>query len=162
MALSESPSLATLRDIHLPDPIGWWPLAPGWYGLMLFVVALLCLVIFFGYQAYQYRMPKRQALRLLTQYQKQYVLDHNASLACTRVSELLKRVALVYFPRSQVAGLQGDAWLHFLSQTGKKLDFFTVRCELLEAPYCSHTEISSLSTLFGLAAHWIRQRTRYV
>lgn len=162
MALSESPSLATLRDIHLPDPIGWWPLAPGWYGLILFVVILLFLVIFLGYQAYQHRMPKRRALRLLAQYQKQYVLDNNASLACIRVSELLKRVALVYFPRSQVAGLQGEAWLCFLNQTGKKLDFFTVRGELLEVPYCSHTEITSLSTLFRLAADWIRQRTRYV
>ena len=23
-----------LRDLHLPDAIGWWPLAPGWWVLI--------------------------------------------------------------------------------------------------------------------------------
>ena len=27
-----------LRDLHLPDAIGWWPPAPGWW--VLFVLAL--------------------------------------------------------------------------------------------------------------------------
>jgi len=27
---ADDPSSIPLRDIHLPDPIGWWPPAPGW------------------------------------------------------------------------------------------------------------------------------------
>lgn len=27
-----------LRDIHLPDPVSWWPPAPGWYGVLLLLI----------------------------------------------------------------------------------------------------------------------------
>ena len=30
-----------LRDIHLPDPIGWWPLAPGWWGVLGLVLLII-------------------------------------------------------------------------------------------------------------------------
>ncbi|MBT3527943.1 MAG: DUF4381 domain-containing protein, partial [Porticoccaceae bacterium] len=31
--------LAELRGIHLPDPISWWPLAPGWWVLIVIFIA---------------------------------------------------------------------------------------------------------------------------
>ena len=30
-----------LRDLHLPEPVGWWPPAPGWWILLLLVTTLL-------------------------------------------------------------------------------------------------------------------------
>ncbi len=38
---SANDPLAQLRDIHLPDPISWWPPAPGWWVLAVVVLALL-------------------------------------------------------------------------------------------------------------------------
>lgn len=33
--------LSQLRDIHLPDPVSWWPPAPGWWILAIIVLTTL-------------------------------------------------------------------------------------------------------------------------
>ncbi len=38
------PSELPLRDLHLPDAVGWWPLAPGWWGGHCNRIALIRLV----------------------------------------------------------------------------------------------------------------------
>ena len=35
-----------------------------------------------------------------------------------QLSILLRRIALMHYPRQQVAGLTGDSWLHFLDSSG--------------------------------------------
>ena len=37
-----------LRDLHLPEAVGWWPLAPGWWGVIAVVTASL------GYLAWRF------------------------------------------------------------------------------------------------------------
>ena len=41
------PQQIPLRDLHLPEVIGWWPLAPGWWFLIALAVAGL------GYLSYR-------------------------------------------------------------------------------------------------------------
>ena len=149
--------LAKLHDIHLPDAIGWWPLAPGWYLLAILSIVTLMAVVFFLGRYYLNGRARRQALRLLTLFQQQYQRDANSQLTAARISELLKRVALVYFPREQVASLQGESWVAFLNTTAKDLDFNRVRSELLETPYQS-TMDRDLAPLFIIARAWISQR----
>ena len=150
-------ALAALRDIHLPHAIGWWPLAPGWYALAVLFISLSTLVIVFVARSYVSGGARRQAQRLLTEYQQQYLQDAHHQSAAARVSELLKRVALVYFPREEVASLQGEAWIVFLNSTAKGLDFSGVRIALLEAPYHAANDCD-LEPLFRLARSWITQR----
>jgi hypothetical protein len=152
-----APELAQLRDIHLPAPIGWWPPAAGWYLLTLIIVVMLFAAIFFIRRHYINGRAKRHALRLLASYQQQYQQDHNSQLCAARVSELLKRVALVYFPRSNVASLQGDEWILFLTNTSKGLRFETVRTALLDIPY-QPTASHDLSSLLKFVRTWISQR----
>ena len=37
--------LAGLRDYHLPEPISWWPPAPGWWLLASLAVAALAVLL---------------------------------------------------------------------------------------------------------------------
>ncbi|MGH8222486.1 MAG: DUF4381 family protein, partial [Woeseiaceae bacterium] len=35
------PQQIPLRDLHLPEAVGWWPPAPGWWLLIALAVAAL-------------------------------------------------------------------------------------------------------------------------
>ncbi len=157
MTAPKADALAGLQDIHLPEPIGWWPPAWGWcvLGLML-MVGLIALGLYI-IRRYINGQKKRQALRLLKSYRQEYLDKANSQLGAARVSELLKRVALVYFPRMSVASLNGEAWINFLNTTSKGLDFECVKQELLEIPY-KPPKKCDLELLYSLAFKWISQR----
>lgn len=157
--MTESQALAKLRDIQLPEPISWWPMAPGWYFLILFVVLSVIFLLYILCRRYVRGRAKREALQLLANYNQAYQQDGNSQLSSTDISELLRRVALVYFPREMVAGLQGEAWLAFLNKTAKGIDFNSVRTCLLEAPYQTGKNMD-LKPLFICAEKWIKQRRK--
>lgn len=150
-------ALAQLKDIHLPPPVGWWPLAPGWYVLMVFIFILIAVLTAALYKRHLNARPKKHALALLKTYSAQYEKDHNAQLASARISELLKRVALVYFPRHQVASIHGTTWIEFLNQTGKGINFEPVKTMLLDSPF-KHDEQINLKPLITRTELWIKQR----
>lgn len=157
--MAEEDLLAKLRDIHLPLPISWWPPAPGWYVLAVMALIALGVLIVIGMRIRTRNAARREALILLNQYQESYLKEGNCSLCCKNISELLRRVALVYYPREKVAGLKGQAWLDFLNQSSRHLDFNSVR-ELLEVfPYQAQSQ-GDLEPLFLIARNWIRQRRK--
>ncbi|MBA2710697.1 MAG: DUF4381 domain-containing protein [Tatlockia sp.] len=155
--MSEPPELAKLHDIHLPEAIGWWPLAEGWYLLFLLVLIIICLASYYANRFHKNGKAKREALRLLKIYEQEYHSGADSQTISMKISELLRRVALVYFPRKEVAGLQGQAWLNFLSQTSKKIDFNSIEEYLLALPYQPSKNID-LKPLFCRARGWIKQR----
>lgn len=151
--------LAQLKDLHLPEPISWWPLAPGWYGLILLSLFVLISLLYWVRQRVRHARPKREALLLLVSYKKAYEKDPNSQLMSAQLSELLKRVALVYYPREKVAGLQGAAWIEFLNSTSRGIDFNAVADLLLEAPFKGE-ETASLYPLISRVERWIKQRRK--
>lgn len=155
--MAKEDALAQLRDIHLPEQIGWWPLASGWYVLMMFAVLSVIALVYYFYKKHLNSLPKKKALELLKTYALQYEKDRNTQLASARISELLRRVALVYYPRTQVASIHGDGWIDFLNQTGKDVDFTPVKSMLLDSPFKT-SETVNLKPLINRAEQWIKQR----
>ncbi len=149
--------LASLREIHLPAPITWWPLAWGWLVLFCFLVFLSGLTLFYARRHYQRGRARREALRCLMHYEKEYQQGVSGQILSAHVSELLRRLALVYFPRKEIASLQGELWLAFLNKTGKGINFEDVRESLLVLPY-QPEHAADLHLLFVYAKRWIKQR----
>jgi len=125
-----------LRDLHLPDQIGWWPLAPGWWFVLLLAASALGYLIWRAYRKRQYNAPRRFALRELARYEAEYVKHRNPVMLGKQLSELLRRGMLAYAPREKVAGLTGEAWLEWLDQ-GMPLPYFHTEGgkSLLQLPY---------------------------
>ena len=66
-----------LRDLHLPDAIGWWPLAPGWWAALAIVVAVLCYFAWRLYKRWQFHAPRRYALSELARFEAEYLEHRN-------------------------------------------------------------------------------------
>lgn len=151
------PTLANLRDIHLPPTTTLWPLATGYY-LLGFVTILLALIIIFCIHHYRRNAFKREAIDRLNEVIARFELNQNHRIATAEISILLKRVALVYYPREHVAGLYPDAWVTFLEKNAKCLDFSGVRDTLIKGPYQPDYLNDATPLLFSLAKQWIKQQ----
>lgn len=149
-----------LRDIHGLDAIPWMPLAPGWWylaglvGLLLLIIAARYWLIYktgwLGWRGDAYRQ-----LRAL----KKALPSEDPHVVAGRLSELLRRIAMVRSGRQEAAGLTGDTWLHWLVAHDKTgFDWEQHGQLLLTAPYMPSAmpiERKDLAILIRAATRWI-------
>lgn len=110
------PEQIPLRDLHLPDPVGWWPPAPGWWVLFGLVVLGILFVFYRAWVRWRINAARRIALGELARLEGSWRAAPNPVLLATRLSELLRRTMLAYAPRKDIAGLTGQAWLQWLDR----------------------------------------------
>lgn len=159
--------LAQLKDIHLPDPVGWWPLAWGWWLLIALVLIALGLIIW-RWRARRSRQRYRQEALAMLRHAYQRYRDEPDSAAANRaylqsVSELLRRTALSAVPanlHSDVATLSGRRWLRFLEASAPVGNGFTDGPgeALAQGPYQPDPSVD-VPGLDALAARWIKRHT---
>lgn len=134
-------SLSRLRDILVPNAPPMWPPALGVWVLLGLVLLALLTVGWRSAMLWRRNAYRRAGLALLSKAQTAH-----------EVSVLLKRVALVAFPREQVASLYGEEWVAFLARTCPRSDF-----SKLLAVEAGHVDISALSEI---ARIWITMHKR--
>jgi hypothetical protein len=146
--------LQQLRDIHYPPHIPFWPLAPGWYVVIVLVLIIMGLVSYFCYRSWVKHRLKRIVLQRIQELELQ---DEVKIHIAAELSVLLKRAALASYPRSLVAGLFGEDWLKFLDQTAATTQFTQGSGRLLIVyPYQpEHEHIPS--DLFHLIKEWVKK-----
>jgi hypothetical protein len=110
------PEQIPLRDLHLPEAVGWWPPAPGWWLLLGLVLLAVLLLLHKAWVRWRADAARRIALKELARLERSWRDAPNPVLLATRLSELLRRTMLAYAPRKDVAGLTGRAWLQWLDR----------------------------------------------
>ena len=114
------PTQLPLRDIHLPEAIGWWPPAVGWWllaGVLLVGVAVWALRHRAGWR-------QRVALAELTAALAALRAGGDPALCAQRFSITLKRFAMTLSDRPErVAGLAGEPWLAYLDSRWEREAF---------------------------------------
>jgi hypothetical protein len=104
--------LKQLAPPHAPAPIGWWPLAPGWWALGILVVVGLGVAVY--WRTRPYARLRRAALRELKRLETQ----GDDGLLARGVESLLRRYAVARFGREPVAHLSGAPWIAFVAVHG--------------------------------------------
>ncbi len=106
-----------LRDIHLPGEPSFWPPAPGWWLVAAVMIALLAWMTVIALRRYRIHRQRRRILTALADLENKLTSERTPD-ALARLSVLLRRLALMRYPRERVAALTGSAWLRFLDESG--------------------------------------------
>lgn len=150
-----------LKDIHLPETIGWWPPAPGWW----LVVILGALIVTAGptlFRTLRKRLTRhpacKQALRQIARLRQQPIDDPQKTLA--ELSALIRRVAMTCHRREEVASLRGEDWLAFLDRNLPDAPFSQGPGRYLaDAHYRPDTAGAvDLDSLFVVCERWLNQQ----
>ena len=154
---NQTDPLAGLRDIHLPEAISFWPLAPGWWIAFALVVAIAIATHLL--LAARSRSLKPAALKELEGIEARYQADASVSGLALRLSILLRRVALTRYGQREVASLAGDDWSDFLMRTGRRLGITSEHAHgLVEAIYAGPHARGDESA----PGHWIHATRRWI
>jgi len=100
-------ALGHLADIVSPTPVPWTPQTAGWAVLAGVLAIALLWLVWHAVHRWRVNRYRREALAELAR------LDPAAQLAAA--PSLLKRCALVAWPRERTAALSGAAWTAFIA-----------------------------------------------
>ncbi len=148
------PSQLPLKDIHLPETIGWWPPAMGWW-ILIITIPLLIFLFFWLYK----RLTRYTAIKTANKILQTVKLNTETSneQKLKELSMLIRRTAMSVFPRADVAGLTGKAWLDFLDNSlGKPRFTEEVGVLLTDGLYQKEKQPVQVAPLITLCEDWLK------
>lgn len=145
----QSEALKNLRDLHLPQQIGAWPLAYGWYIVLAIALFALGIAVLVLYRYFKKNKARKLALKELAQIERDYQNNKDGAAAAYQLTVLLKRVSFAYYPRVKVASLYGEEWQKFLGNT-------TWSKQLVQLSYQKNNSDSDLGKVFVPIKQWIK------
>ncbi|MEP1213861.1 MAG: DUF4381 domain-containing protein [Marinobacter sp.] len=115
--MMEQDPLSQLRDIHLPQPGGFWPPAPGWWILLAIALTLVVLAFVLLRQKRSKNRWLGTAKKELQRLEQNAVADNHWFAA---LNQLLKQSARQRYPERIPESLSGEPWVRFLLETSPK------------------------------------------
>lgn len=144
--------LAGLRDIHMPEPSGFWPPALGWWILAAVLLVIIVALVWLIRRWIIRRRWRRQARRELNELRTRAEASNRWF---AELNTLLKRAARARDPSLHPAALSGDDWAGLLRQTVPQLSDVEVRA-LVRAAWHPAPDITP-SRATALADTWLRR-----
>lgn len=138
--------LANLADIHLPNSISAWPLAPGWWVLIILACTGLVALFMLWSKWHASRLYRRQALGQLKNIEAATTGQLGATL------ELLKQTANTAYPDQHFGSLGIAEFKVFLQKSCSEAAFEKVPDNLEAALYAKSVEFDPLMTEYFMAS----------
>lgn len=108
-----NPADLPLRDYHLPQPVSWWPPAPGWWGLLLICLGVTAGAVLLR-KHWLRQAWRREGRRRLESIDGEYREHGDGHRLARDLSVLMRRVCLTRFPTGSGSHLHGKDWLDHL------------------------------------------------
>lgn len=153
---SVSGSLQNLRDVHMPEAVSmWWPPAIGWFILASILLCLMVLGVYYIFCTWERRRIRREAIGYLNELAAECENENDQHYA-TACASIIRRVAIAYFKRENVASLYGEAWLSFLCHYHRDKNQYEQFAILVRSPYESSVELDR-NALRNACVQWVKQ-----
>lgn len=163
--MTAAEALRQLQEIPPPAPVAYVPQTGGW--LALLGALLLALTVWAWRAGRRYRADRyrRDAGAELAALQARLADPARRERALAALPALVKRTALGFAPRAQIAALSGRAWLQFLDRTLPATDAaagfehgpgqLLWRCAYLDAAALRDVAQPDIEALCALLRRWI-------
>lgn len=146
----------SLRDIHLPDAISWWPPAIGWWILLALVIAAFIFIPKL-YRRVTYTSLNKVANKTYQNIVDEFKENNNDSAFIIATSQFLRQTAMSYCGREDVAQLTGDIWVGALNDIIKQEHFtYDLKQSLVHAPYQKNNSIDT-EKLINAVQSWLNK-----
>jgi hypothetical protein len=145
--------LALMHGPVMPEPVAWLPATPGWWivlGWLMAVIVLAALQLEGRRRRNRYR---RDALAELKAIEAR--MHDDPVVSAQRIAAVLKRTALVAYPRRDVAGLHGAEWARFLTESADNDPQIAKAADDLAA--AAYRPDANPQVLSSPARRWIRR-----
>lgn len=134
-------ALENLADVSLGQKPSIWPLAWGWWVVIVLAFLAIAVIVWFVTAHIRKHKFKRKALRAVQSVSK------NETQALANLHAVLRRAVMHYFGPQNISSLQGDSWQQFLqdrAKDAKKIDHESLS-QLAELESSLYTKLPSIS-----------------
>ena len=148
----ENNLLSKLRDIHLPDSVSVFPLAIGWY---ILIVIFIVIVFLFFFKLFQLKIKNYKINKIFLIIEQIENTKEKSDDFIADITILLKRVAKLKYSKENPQFLYGVEFLKFLDRKMNCNDFTQGAGKVLLNIY-QKNDGSDYSDLVLLVKKWIR------
>ena len=151
---SPAADLSQLKDISLPNAIGDWPIALGWWALFVITLLSLFATVYFWQYFKAKNANKKAALHLLKLKYHQFKADSDSLAFLQHSNQVLKRYCLKQYPAA--VSLSGLAWINFLILHSEKTFFNEELAHAMsEGLYQGHCQYDA-DKLYSACSNWLK------
>lgn len=129
-----------LRDIKLPAEPGFWPLAPGWW-ILLVVVLLIGIFLLIKWYRHQQRKKRWMAINdQLSTLEFEFRKNQDAQQLLSGISLFLRRFVKFQLKQPDATSLNGADWVEHLNQLDSQQTFSPFQTALTQGAFQAHCE----------------------
>ena len=116
--MDPSTLLSQLRDVHSPAPISFWPLAPGWWVLIIIFIIALSTGIYLSISLWRSKQWKRQAKKQYKHLREEYQKSPSVEVII-EINKLLKQTLSSAKQDRHFLQAHGETWSEALLSVKK-------------------------------------------
>jgi hypothetical protein len=147
-------ALADLADITLGQSPSIWPLAWGWWAIIIATIVLIAVITLLTVTYRSKRKIKRKALIAINK------ISENELHALRKLHAVLRAAVMHYYPEEDVSKLHGEAWQGFLISQGNRqkrvTNDITTNLKALESSLYTKTAAISVTDAKQSVATWLQ------